>query len=162
MRKLEEILEEREKTHGEFATFSKAYCEFLVVLNSHMDPDTFPVEAYAALCSIFGKVSRIVAGNPRFADHWDDIAGYATLASKEFAVEQAKADLTEDSLEQALKEVRELTGDPEASLSIKPSQVIWFNKEETDGKFSFKPPSTTEPWLRLREDSVNVNPLSRS
>ncbi|WP_257617167.1 hypothetical protein [Campylobacter pinnipediorum] len=29
------------------------------------------------------KIARILAGNPNYKDHWDDIAGYATLVSKE-------------------------------------------------------------------------------
>jgi len=30
------------------------------------------------------KCGRILSGDPSFADHWDDIAGYAKLANKEF------------------------------------------------------------------------------
>ena len=28
------------------------------------------------------KIGRILAGNPDFKDHWDDIAGYAVLISQ--------------------------------------------------------------------------------
>ncbi len=31
------------------------------------------------------KIGRIVSGNPNVQDHWDDIAGYAKLASNEIA-----------------------------------------------------------------------------
>ena len=37
---------------------------------------------------ILHKVARIMAGNPKEADHWRDIAGYATLAVKELEREQ--------------------------------------------------------------------------
>lgn len=32
-----------------------------------------------ALDMIASKIARIVCGDPGFADHWDDIAGYARL-----------------------------------------------------------------------------------
>jgi hypothetical protein len=33
-----------------------------------------------ALDYIAGKLARILSGQPGYADHWDDIAGYAKLA----------------------------------------------------------------------------------
>lgn len=33
---------------------------------------------------ILHKVGRILAGDASFADHWDDIGGYAHIANKEF------------------------------------------------------------------------------
>lgn len=35
-----------------------------------------------ALHMILHKVGRICSGNPDIHDHWDDIAGYAKLASE--------------------------------------------------------------------------------
>jgi hypothetical protein len=37
-----------------------------------------------ALEMIAHKIGRIIAGDPDFDDHWDDIAGYAKIANKEF------------------------------------------------------------------------------
>ena len=37
---------------------------------------------------ILHKIGRIVAGDEREVDHWQDIAGYATLAVKELEREQ--------------------------------------------------------------------------
>lgn len=34
-----------------------------------------------SLSMIFHKIGRILAGDPNFRDHWDDIAGYAKLAA---------------------------------------------------------------------------------
>jgi hypothetical protein len=28
------------------------------------------------------KIGRIIAGDPDFRDHWDDLAGYATLIAQ--------------------------------------------------------------------------------
>lgn len=36
-----------------------------------------------ALDMIFLKLSRIASGQAGYRDHWDDIAGYAKLASKQ-------------------------------------------------------------------------------
>jgi hypothetical protein len=38
-----------------------------------------------ALEMIFHKIGRILNGDPDYADSWDDIAGYATLVSKDVA-----------------------------------------------------------------------------
>jgi len=38
-----------------------------------------------ALHMILHKVGRIISGNPNTHDHWDDIAGYAKLASERIA-----------------------------------------------------------------------------
>jgi hypothetical protein len=35
-----------------------------------------------ALDQIAGKLGRIFAGRPTFLDHWQDVAGYATLAAE--------------------------------------------------------------------------------
>lgn len=35
-----------------------------------------------AIEMIFHKIGRIGAGNPNFVDHWEDIAGYATLVAQ--------------------------------------------------------------------------------
>jgi hypothetical protein len=44
--------------------------------------NTVPPEVREALDMIAHKIGRILAGNPMYKDHWDDIAGYATLVSK--------------------------------------------------------------------------------
>jgi hypothetical protein len=36
-----------------------------------------------ALEMIAGKIARILSGNPDFADHWDDVIGYAQLGRPE-------------------------------------------------------------------------------
>jgi hypothetical protein len=42
---------------------------------------TFADDQWEALEMIVHKIGRIVNGNPDKVDHWDDIAGYATLVS---------------------------------------------------------------------------------
>lgn len=79
----EPILVEREKTHGSFGMNA----HFSQNLKSIMQSDatgygSMCVEHREALDMIALKISRILSGQANFNDHWDDIAGYAKLASK--------------------------------------------------------------------------------
>ena len=80
---IEALLEERSKTHGPYSVFADfvqtlkdlcdAYAPYKGVLSNQQQE---------ALDMILHKIGRIVTGNPNVKDHWDDIAGYATLGSK--------------------------------------------------------------------------------
>lgn len=79
---MENILEERQKTHGEFkdnAGLSQMLKEHLRRGISYEACTAPQKEALDMICL---KLSRICS-NPNVVDHWDDIAGYATLAAKE-------------------------------------------------------------------------------
>lgn len=76
------LLQEREKTHGSFKQNA---------LISQCLKQTFQQDGhYKDLCNehaealdmIALKLSRILSGQANFKDHWDDIAGYAKLASE--------------------------------------------------------------------------------
>lgn len=82
-----EILDERQKTHGEFATqaaIAQALKRLLVRYGQNKLSDV-QAEALGMICH---KISRILNGNPDYKDHWADISGYATLVLKE--IEQEK------------------------------------------------------------------------
>ena len=76
-----DILEERAKVHGDFKLQATISQELKTTVRHAGRP----------LCStqreavemILHKIARIVAGSPFHRDHWDDIAGYATLVSNE-------------------------------------------------------------------------------
>lgn len=73
----EDILAEREKTHGSFpvqAIHSQGIKSMLA------KPGLDPVLA-EGLELIAVKLSRIICGNPEEPDHWADIAGYARLVA---------------------------------------------------------------------------------
>lgn len=82
---VEEILNERGSVHGPWSVQSGITQKIKEVM--------FDAKGYAALSRsqrdalemIATKMGRILAGDPNHQDHWDDIAGYATLASKEIA-----------------------------------------------------------------------------
>lgn len=88
---LEALTSERGKTHGSFEDHARITCELKAV---------FTAETYArkqrgqallshqqieALDMIAHKIGGIIAGDPTFQDHWDDIAGYAHIANKKFS-----------------------------------------------------------------------------
>ena len=79
---VQEILKEREKTHGDFsehATITQAIKSCYKITNSYDSLNSLQREA---LDMIAHKIGRILAGNPDVKGHWDDIAGYATLVSE--------------------------------------------------------------------------------
>ena len=74
------LLSARQSTHGDFQDNAR---------NGQMLRDAFrssprwaemPDIHREALDQIAGKLSRILSGQSRFADHWRDLAGYSTLA----------------------------------------------------------------------------------
>lgn len=84
--KTEEILNEREKTHGDFEQFSELWADLNQAIREHTQEyiceRDYPERTRkhtTAICMILNKIARIIYGDPNFADHWDDIAGYAML-----------------------------------------------------------------------------------
>jgi hypothetical protein len=78
----EDILAERQKTHGDFATHAHI-AQALKDAAFIRGKDTLSFTQREALEMILHKIARIVNGDPNHKDHWDDIAGYATLAARE-------------------------------------------------------------------------------
>nr|DAO88414.1 MAG TPA: Nucleotide modification associated domain 1 [Caudoviricetes sp.] len=79
---IEEVLNERQDTHGDYKLVSKISQILKDVCEAHLQSDLTPTKA-EALDMILHKIARIVCGNGNFKDHWVDIAGYATLAAKD-------------------------------------------------------------------------------
>jgi hypothetical protein len=82
MADVRQILNERGKVHGDFtdhATFAQHLKRIAQSSKNWTSLNTVQTEG---LEMILHKVARILAGNPNHADHWDDIAGYATLVSE--------------------------------------------------------------------------------
>lgn len=85
----EDILNERQKTHGEFETHAVITQELKRIIRKtqfklDQQPafESLPSSHKEALEMICHKIGRILNGNAHHKDHWDDIAGYATLVSK--------------------------------------------------------------------------------
>lgn len=80
---VKKILAQRQKTHGNFDSHAR--------ISQSIKCQMFNAEGYAnlnasqreALDMIAHKIARILNGNPNYRDHWDGIAGYATLVAEE-------------------------------------------------------------------------------
>lgn len=79
----EKILEQHRKTHGDFSIHASVTQGIKSIINAHMAKNNSTVQQQEALDMIAHNIGRIVAGDPHFMGHWDDIAWYATLVSKE-------------------------------------------------------------------------------
>lgn len=83
----EELIAERGKTHGRYK--DHAYCtqQLKIVLRHNLaqrearNQPRLTNGQLESLEMILHKIGRIVAGDPNFQDHWDDLAGYAKIAN---------------------------------------------------------------------------------
>lgn len=75
------LLQERQKTHGSFAQNAGISMQIKGIFDLNGAHKLCPVHR-EALDMIALKLSRILSGQAEFKDHWDDIAGYAQLASE--------------------------------------------------------------------------------
>lgn len=73
---------ERGETHGEWGEQAHLAYALRHTLRSSRNWNDLDPAYSEALEMIAVKISRILTGVPGFKDHWDDIAGYAYLASK--------------------------------------------------------------------------------
>jgi len=81
---LENLLTERETTHGRFTNTSLTCVKFEKVAEGGENWGSLLPEQRVALRMIFIKLARILSGNPDHLDHWRDIAGYATCVAETF------------------------------------------------------------------------------
>lgn len=78
-----ELLNVRKTTHGSFvenAAISQSLKCTLRPREGWTDLSAVQREAIEMICL---KLSRIMSGQGDYKDHWDDIAGYATLVSQQ-------------------------------------------------------------------------------
>lgn len=88
---IDEILAERKKTHGNFKDQARVSQRLKSTLVSEIKADApYTATQREALEMICHKMARIVAGDPDFADHWRDIAGYATLVADELEAQNER------------------------------------------------------------------------
>jgi hypothetical protein len=75
------VLDEREITHGNFNLNALHAQSLKRSIQSSTGWMTATARQREALDMIASKLARIMSGQSGFADHWLDIAGYATLAA---------------------------------------------------------------------------------
>lgn len=87
---LKEILEERGANYGPFSGHALAAQGIKQVMQQHLEKNRqywMLSEKEKALVNeglsmIAHKIGRLVNGDPKFADSWVDIAGYATITNQ--------------------------------------------------------------------------------
>jgi hypothetical protein len=77
-----DILDERQKTHGDFYLTAMIAQELKVVMRRGKNWSEMDDTEREALEMIATKIGRILSGYPHEVDHWRDIAGYATLIER--------------------------------------------------------------------------------
>ena len=75
------LLDERKTTHGDYAKNARISQAIKLIMREEADDD-MPDICRESLEMIALKMSRILSGHWNYADHWDDISGYAKLASE--------------------------------------------------------------------------------
>lgn len=79
---IDATLNQRNSTHGEFYEDARiAQALKHVIRDGKNWPDLSP-PMREALDNSMTKIARILAGNPNYPEHWDDIIGYATLVRR--------------------------------------------------------------------------------
>jgi hypothetical protein len=78
---IQKVLDERGSRCGEFAKNSMVSQLLKSTLYNVPRNAAFSHYQREALDMIANKLSRIVCGDPNYADSWRDIAGYATLVA---------------------------------------------------------------------------------
>jgi len=79
MANINETLEQRRQTHGDFNTHAEISQRLKDTMYQYSDFKYLASDQKEALDMIVHKIARILNGNPNVHDHWHDIAGYATL-----------------------------------------------------------------------------------
>jgi len=79
---LDEILKQRGTVHGDFTDVADVSQQLKAVLQTGKSWNELTAVQKESLEMIMHKAARIVSGNPNHHDHWDDVAGYATITSK--------------------------------------------------------------------------------
>jgi hypothetical protein len=87
------ILEDRQKTHGDFAKVARTTANLGRLLG--FTSARYTPAQDTALLLIATKLARIVNGDPNVIDHWRDIAGYAELVVRDLQ-RQGVADMSSD------------------------------------------------------------------
>lgn len=76
---VQETLDERQSTHGDFADHARVTQMLKTVIQNQPGWKNLNAMQRESLDMIAHKIGRIMAGNPNHADHWHDIQGYAKL-----------------------------------------------------------------------------------
>ena len=77
------LIQNRERTHGSYPSTAKLSQALKDTMKSGPNWISLSDAQAESLEMIALKIARILSGNPDYADHWDDVIGYARLARPE-------------------------------------------------------------------------------
>jgi hypothetical protein len=80
---VKKILNEREKTYGQYQVVSKISQDVKKVIRNSPNYPLMPDYMKESLDLIANKLARILNGDPLYDDSWRDISGYCTLVLME-------------------------------------------------------------------------------
>mgnify|MGYP000497041576 CR=1 FL=1 len=80
---IDQILNEREQTHGQFREVAGYAQALKTLMRSSRNWERLDVAQAQALEVIADKMARILCGDPSYADHWQDGAGYFELVVRD-------------------------------------------------------------------------------
>lgn len=81
-------LDERGSRYGKFTQHARITQHLKSVMFAYKNKQDLADDQIEALEMIAHKIGRILNGDPNYADHWHDIAGYATLVDKRLRGEE--------------------------------------------------------------------------
>lgn len=84
-----QMLVERAARHGDFTDHARIAQALKRTVQREGRYDGLTDMHREAIDMILHKIARIVAGDPNFHDHWDDIAGYARITSERLSRPEA-------------------------------------------------------------------------
>ena len=88
---VEDILNERENTHGDFRETARVAQALKRVIIHARQGRQLDSSAAEALDLIATKIARILCGNANEPDHWVDLSGYSMLIARRLLAEGAGA-----------------------------------------------------------------------
>ena len=87
---INDILNQRQQTHGDYTTVAKIAQELKIIIAPYItNKSPSQKEALDMICS---KIARICNGNANKTEHWEDIAGYAMLVIRELEKQEQEKD----------------------------------------------------------------------
>ena len=123
MNDISNLLGERQNTHGTYSEVSLICQAIKRTMRQSSGWNHLGNEHAEALEMIAMKIARILSGNPNFADHWEDIEGYARLVSNEIQRERV-ADMIEQSIRDKIRPIdldEERERDEQSTASTDPT-----------------------------------------
>jgi len=75
------LIKERTKQYGSYEGQADLMCKTMNIWSSVPGWNNLSHDKRVTLTLILLKIARALHGNPNLRDHWDDIAGYATLSA---------------------------------------------------------------------------------